>query len=363
MLDQLDIYFSMLTKACVKIDGATIGTCDQLHTSLTVPSGTGIRMLTVEMLEPGRVEIVDVKINGSSVRHLLYLSWTSDVVQKWQPCTALWEQNQTWHLPFGTPVSWWIDCVLEKIPQHMMGQDLSQYWDIMYPKRINLPSTFPPVVRDFFAKDFSFTAVAKNSDPVDRPWRELAIDPAEVTAIANQSMTLWKQGQFDSVIKREFDQDQYNRVDDPAWTAGRWEICKLLKWNSQTHMAEPAIDTDLLPEFFDWIKKFTHVHHAQINFLQPNSYIAPHRDFGPGDLLPDAPPRGCTQCYIPLQWQPGSYLKLAGAGILDTSRAWAINNADFTHSVVNTSNTVRSVLIVRADMQHNQHLLKNSTIL
>jgi hypothetical protein len=96
--------------------------------------------------------------------------------------------------------------------------------------------------------------------------------------------------------------------------------------------------------------------------LQPGSYIAPHRDFGKSRLEDSAIPAGCSQCYIPLQWTAGSYLKLAAAGIIgQDSRAWVINNDEFTHSAVNNSPHARSVLIIRADMQYNKHLLKETT--
>lgn len=360
MNDHIDIYFKQISPVRCFVDNKEVTIINQLHARINLPAKSGIRTLTLQLITPGRIEVADVVINNSSVRHLLYLSWTNDNDCYFQPCTALWETNQIWNLPFGTPISWWIDCVLSKIPQHLFGSDLTQHWDIWYPDRIELPAHFPPVVRDFFATDFSFTARQHTATHrMGLPVQELAIDTRSLTDIAEKAQDLFSSGKFDFVTTQNFAQDQYNQRDDPNWISSQWKICKLLKWNTDTCAAEPTMPTSLFPEFFSWISQFSHVHHAQINFLMPGGYIAPHRDFGENDAGPNPAPPGCNQCYIPLQWEPGSYLKLAGVGILDVGqRAWVINNAEFTHSVVNNSQTIRSVLIIRADMQYNKHLLK-----
>lgn len=363
MQDHIDIYFKQTPAPLTcTIDGVKVTVIDQVHACVKVPAKSGIRMLSLQLIDAGRAEIVDVRINGASVRHLLYLSWTASNNKKMQPCTAVWESDQTWYLPFGNPVSWWLDITLSKIPQHYFGKDLGATWDIWYPDRIELPDQFPTVVRDFFSTDFAFTVRPRDIDHrLGLPMQELTVDPAEIQPIANRAHELWQRGLLDSVVKQEFAQDQYNSQEDTNWQPGQWQIYKLMTWDPDLHAAKATVPESLFPEFFSWIKQFSHVHHAQINFLKPGSYIAPHRDFGERDQGADAPPAGCNQCYIPLQWEPGSYLKLAGAGILDTSRAWIINNAEFTHSVVNNSQSARSVLIVRADMQYNKHLLKEMT--
>jgi len=363
MIDCIEIFFDQVTSVTAKVDYQIVGHCNQLHSTIFVPAGTGLRCLTLQLDGPGRAEIKDVKVNGSSIRHLIYLSWTQKNLSRVQPCTAIWETDQVWCLPFGTPISWWIDCVLSQIPQHCLGQDLSQDWDIWYPDKLELPDTFPTLVRDFFNKDFGFTARHKHTDHrLGLPMQQLLIDSAELKPLASKSMQLWQQGDFDHVILKQFDQDQYNQRDHTAWVAEQWQICKLLVWNHAAGCAVPTVPTELFPEFFSWITKFSHVHHAQINFLQPGSYIAPHRDFGKRNIEDPTIPAGCSQCYIPLQWVTGSYLKLAAAGIIgQDSRAWVINNDEFTHSVVNNSQHTRSVLIVRADMQYNKHLLKETT--
>ena len=41
-----------------------------------------------------------------------------------QPATQLWQAGQIWILPFGFPVSAWLELTEQKIPANLFGQDI-----------------------------------------------------------------------------------------------------------------------------------------------------------------------------------------------------------------------------------------------
>ena len=88
---------------------------------------------------------------------------------------------------------------------------------------------------------------------------------------------------------------------------------------------------------------------CDIAFLKPGAYIAPHRD---------RDKNGHREFFIPLHSPPGNYIKFAGVESWDIKqRSCMLNIVDFTHCVVNTSNQVRSVMLIRCDVTKNTHLV------
>jgi hypothetical protein len=58
-----------------------------------------------------------------------------------------------------------------------------------------------------------------------------------------------------------------------------------------------------------------------------------------------------------LDYPDNNYIKLAGVGILDTSVAHIFDYTNITHCAVNNSDRRRFVLIMRCNIEKNQHLV------
>ena len=125
----------------------------------------GFHLLKLTTLTDTKVDIVKVLVDNCDLRKLLYLSWLEPVVGKRiQPATGWWEAGQTWILPYGNPVSNWINQVERKILNGLYGKNLfDSYW-FYYPTGTVLTNhKFPQIMHDFFQYNFDFTIIPKTN--------------------------------------------------------------------------------------------------------------------------------------------------------------------------------------------------------
>ena len=305
----------------------------------------GLHKLCLTSINPVKLEILQVFINDCSLRKMLYLGWIENSShEKFQPGTVIWEVGQTWHLPFGYPVSYWLELVETKFPNGELGKDLyEQYW-IYYPDRLIVDSTqFPKIITDFFLHNFNFTVIPKEKATVEKipymwykksiPQNLLELAGQEVVENINNSTTL-------SYIQRSENQEEFGDDFD-----SNWNVTWLYKRGKKLPIANdyPCVQSiiDLL-ELDCWT--------VFIGKLPPGDFIYPHVD----DTYNSDPEYinclGCTQLYIPLIWPQGNFIKFAGVGILPLAHDLLVINTDnFTHSVVNTSDQPRYALGIRAN--------------
>ena len=105
-----------------------------------------------------KLSIESIFLNGDNLRHLLYLSYVIDRSGKrHQPATTLWESGLVWTLPFGKPLSWWVDECNRQIDANEFGTDLYKDSFIYYPEPINIRSSHSRIIQDHFLQDFRFT--------------------------------------------------------------------------------------------------------------------------------------------------------------------------------------------------------------
>ena len=126
-------------------------------------SSAGLHILKLKNNTNKRFKILQVKVGDCDLRKLLYLSYLENQTgETFQPATEFWEENQTWVLPFGYPVSYWIEAVEQQITNGKFGQSLKDEFNFFYPASVKLATTkFPQMVRDFFEHNFNFTAINK----------------------------------------------------------------------------------------------------------------------------------------------------------------------------------------------------------
>jgi hypothetical protein len=321
----------------------------------------GVHLLKLCSRSNKRIGFVDVQLNRSSVRHGLYLSYLETASKKIQPCTEVWEPSQTWVLPFANPISYWIQCMSDNVPQHMFGQDLQKNYNISYPsKKINIPDTFSNVVKDFFAYDFDFfVAPAQQTNLRNQAVIPLNLDLTNADNIIKEYQSVKHLFYKTNSFTKNQSQNQYNTLESKHWKPGDWYYAALYSFDKDEKTYKYNLPKDSVPIIWEQINQWGIQDYVRVNIicLEPGGYAAPHKD--PSIRLETGNDNydGCCQLYIPLNIPDGNYIKLAGVGIIDTSRANAINITDILHCAVNHSSQPRYVLAIRCNIEKNTHLI------
>jgi hypothetical protein len=311
--------------------------------NITTPVDFGLHQLKIINCSDKRVTINQVSIDDSSLRKLLYLSWSTTAAgQRVQPCTELWERNQCWILPFGNPLSHWISVTETKIPNDYYGKDLNESFCIWYPDRLEIPNHYPRVIRDFFNHNFDFTVVSRSK--IDRrrvPYikfqGQLDADllAAATTEIIDNTDIVLTQGT--GYGQHADNQTEFNLADDKIWKRVWLKRREQPRSQQEQFAATWRLIDSLNLEFWS----------VFVGVLPPGGFIYPHTDNTTDKDLDNSPYVGCTQLYIPIQWPKNNYIKFSNAGILDmTSGPMIVNTDRFTHSVINDSDQYRYVLAI-----------------
>lgn len=305
----------------------------------------GLHKLSLTSLNPVKLEILQVFINECSLRKLLYLGWIENSDhEKFQPGTVIWEAGQTWHLPFGYPVSHWLELAEAKFPNGVLGTNLYEKYWIYYPDSMIVDSEqFPKIITDFFLHNFNYTVVPKETataEQIPYMWYKNTI-PQDLLALAGQEVV----NNIDNTTSEVYTQRLANQKEFGDKFNSNWSVTWLYKYGEKLSLADnyPHVQSiiDLLG--LDCWSVF-------IGKLSPGDFIYPHID----DMNKSKPEyvdyQGCTQLYVPLVWPEGSFIKFAGVGILPMEQElMVINNDTFTHCVVNTGNQPRYALGLRVN--------------
>jgi len=311
----------------------------------------GLHQLLINSLTDQRWQILNVIVNDSSLRKLLYLSWgCTDTAPHIQPCTEFWEPGMSWTLPFGSPVSYWLSLVESKIPNGEYGEDLANKYFIWYPDRVEIQGNFPPIIKDFFWHNFDFVATDKNQieftkipymrykHPISNDLIALATDDIDKNFNNIQQELLSYSVHQENLKEFDFYTDQHE-----------WKNIPLKKENGDCCY---SIELSNVWKLLDSLN--LSVLYAFIGVLPPGGFLYPHTD-DVHDYKNDT--TGCKLLHIPLQWPAGNWLKMSGSKALNLAEtgAMVINNNYFTHAIVNTSNRPRYTLILRTDSPINEY--------
>ena len=305
----------------------------------------GLHQLRINSWTNQRWQISNVTVNNSSLRKLLYLSWTSSETNAHlQPCTEFWEPGMTWILPFGFPVSHWLSLVESKIPNGEYGKDLSKKYFIWYPDRVKIQGAFPQTIKDFFWHNFDFVVADKNQMDLKKiPYMQYKYPISDdlialATTDINNNLDII-QGELMSYSGHQTNLAEFDFYTDQH----EWKNIPLKKENGSCYYVRE------LPNVWKLLDSVNlSVAYAFIGVLPAGGFLYPHID-DVHDLTHVT--IGCKLLHIPLQWPPGNWLKMSGAKALNLAEtgAMVINNNYFTHAIVNTSHRPRYTLILRTD--------------
>ena len=106
------------------------------HIIVKTEDDTGFFILKIISETDKKIQITKVLIDGASLRQLIYTSYgISPDKQFCYPCTDLYQRGVQWILPFVSPVSAWIDIMLEKVTPSVIGSTLYQVYNQSYPDK------------------------------------------------------------------------------------------------------------------------------------------------------------------------------------------------------------------------------------
>jgi len=309
----------------------------------------GVHQLSLQFTNDDQcIEISDVKLNGSSFKETLYLSYTQQPDQlPLQPSTSLQGTQQKWILPFGTPMGFWISLAQKKFANGEFGKNLYEKYNIMYPEILKLSDRFPSAVKSFYEQDFDFIVTARDEDlwklPV-YPLKNLHID-SKLMQSAHEEILL-KYQRILPVAGQDHDEKQ------PAnwtkfWVGDESPTVDLNTVVTKNEMPFTCALVDALG--------LTNLVSIYLGVLQPGGYIKPHMDNHP-DFIKSR--QGQCYVYLPLNWQPGNHFKVLGGPIFNDPIPYCVNNQGYVHCVVNDSDLPRTVIAVWADANSNLSLIK-----
>lgn len=322
----------------------------------------GVHLLKLYSLTSKKIEINEVQLDQASIRQAVYLSFLEDANgDRVQPCTATWEPGQIWTLPFGNPMSFWIESTLDRIPHGQYGQNLYKNFNIWYPSvKVDLPDNFSTAVKDFFKYDFGFLVRPRGVEHLrQQPVIPLNLDLSRTTKIVDEYQQLESMLISQNKLSKNQKQNQYNALENLNWSQDDWYYVSFYTYNQDTGQYYYPVDPELTPVLWNQIQEWGIRDYIRVNIicLEPGGYASPHKDASAAPETNNNQYDGCCQLYIPLDFPDNSYIKLAGAGIIDSARANAIDITNITHCAVNNSGRRRYVMIIRCNIERNQHLV------
>jgi hypothetical protein len=310
----------------------------------------GFHVLKLTSNANKRFSISNVRVGGCDLRKLIYMSYLeNEYGEKFQPATELWESKQTWVLPFGYPLSGWIESVEKKIPNNKLGQNLIADYLFYYPESVTLEDKkFPQIIRDYYKYNFNFTIIDRsNVNILELPFityqKQIPIDLLENAnneLLSNLEFIKSNGEEFDFGDQRKHNHNEFQKL----LPEKEWRIIRLHTKYKKLPICDkfPAMQKIIDSINVDYRQAF-------IGLLPPGGFIYPHIDDANLSDSNYDEYRGCTQLYIPLHWPSGASIKFAGAGIvsLESGKSVVVNNDHFTHSAVNASAQDRYVLAIR----------------
>lgn len=306
------------------------------------------------------LDIIDVKIDGNSIRNYLYLCFIDEKGKKTQPSTFISNSNQLWFLPLIYPYSSWISFILKHIPNGYYGNDLFKDFHFFFPERIKIKNTFNKVISDYFYYDNTYTIIDKKQagnwyDGSALPYQHLQFEYDKI-AITNEI----KQNIND--LKFDVDAPSQNKINREEFgNYEQWAVCYLIK-NSESNknlsIYEKSQSFKHLKHLYDFINRLpiANLNNFMIAVLPPNSFIYPHTDSANKMFQP----KGIASMYFNLEKVDGVFYKLGNVGLVPNNNGVLLNNKKYAHAVVNQGDKSRYVLIVTAvlDKEKLSTLLK-----
>lgn len=309
----------------------------------------GIHMLRLSLKEKTNIEIKDFRLDGVTIREYLYMSYLEIENKKYQPCTEIKEIGHSWFLPFANPMSLWYTLCTRKFSNKMFGTNLYEDHEIIYPNRCDPGPEYPKLIRDFFDTNFDFQVFKKSK--LDNFWHSTDIPYTKIQLDFNyQSIEDELFKNIDSVRQSHLEVISHRSLKGLK-NVDQWAITLTIGWNDKNNPTDwrdriiwPVMEKlPNLLKYYEWLStQVDEIYSANIGWMPPGGYGTPHIDIDyPCGWTDDY--IGLSNLYIPYRCTEGMLFKV-GNSYVPLDGPVAINNFNYTHSLVNNSKNLRLTL-------------------
>lgn len=298
----------------------------------------GINHITVELISSSEsmIKLTGLSYDNVSTRHTFYLAY-SVIDGKKKSNTWLDQNNKSIIIPFGNPISWWLGECASKIPNSLYGTNLYEEFEIFIPSVLEIDSTYPKLIQDFMKHNFDFHVFPKTTKKLhnkDIPWLKINLEYDEEELLDEFQKNIDK-------LNGDAPQNKYTRDDNSELDL--WQVSFAMDTTDSLNL---NYDPETFPCLVGLLKKIQSqgidIIHAFVGTVKAHSVVMPHSDdfYKHDERYADT--SGCSQFFIPIGWKQGNYFKFNGVGFIPwQDGAFIVNNSDFLHGSVNTSDSTR----------------------
>jgi hypothetical protein len=254
-------------------------------------------------------EIKDILLNGSSIKELIFTSWSTTNNDIYQPCTHV--RDAVWNIILHDNPAVFAERYKGQIPNGKFGKniinDMVQYIDMATPA----PEHLEDSLKNFFEHGFGVNYYKKD-------YKRL---PYSITDLKKDDEYL-----FSDIKKLHY---------KPVGVTGN----KHSQWFNATCDINHPDFSNIRSWLFD--NGLTGIVKMAVNLVKPAGYINLHLDdFG---IVEDR----SQVLYVPLFNTPDAKIKVAHAGVLPTNRVCILNSSKFVHGSYSMLTEDRYALIFR----------------
>ena len=323
----------------------TLLTSDLISTEIEI--GCGFCM--IELSSAHALQINDVKINGESIRELIYLSFLLENGKRLQPRTDITGSHHVWCMPIIYPLSAFFSFVQNILPHHYLGKNLFDHYDFYFPESVRISGKNPRLMQDYFFYDSHFSIVEKKdiktwNEDVKLPFLQVNFDFDEKNCL-EEIISNKKKLDFENHVPMQSKQNEIKYGLTKRWKTSYFiqnskdiDIDLLTNWRQRS-----TLDFTQWPFLYKLLEQVPaeNIVNAYVAELPSGSFITPHKDTKKGKYYKEH----CNAVlYLPLSCPEGVYFKFANFGLVNLLGNSIVNNANYSHAVVNDSTHDRFII-------------------
>jgi hypothetical protein len=275
-----------------------------------------------------KVEITDIKINNSSISHMIYTGYYTDQNgQLHQPGTAVWDKGGYFSIWLHTEIGTMLQRMLETIKNGDYGKNLFENYVLTVDRPHYTKDHWPEHIKSFFRTSHGPQWWPMNH--VDTPWMNCEIGRVDTAKLVNDLKTFCT----------------YNFEPRPGWRISQKKnkVCDL------PFIEIEDIESQTIKDFVLSIG-YSRLIDISVNEIDPGVYIDIHRDdyynFKAYPYL-----KGCKKFYWSCDGAEGVQFKLGRSGCLPHHRPLLINTIEHPHAVINEGSNTRTTIMAYGELK------------
>lgn len=290
--------------------------------------------------------MIDLFVDGDSTRELKYFSWVKNGDKKQCPCNYLNDPDHIWEMPMIFPLSSFFSSCFNKIKNGLWGQDLTEHFELYFPEKVTLPSTFPKILQDFFSEDLDFHVASKKSDwinDIEKPWQKINFDYDHDSLLAEIEKNIESIKDLEVVPGQTKDNEKYYGPRESVWK--RYDLIKKTP-AGESWQERSCINREHWPVLWNLLNQLPvkNISLVYLGELGPGGFIFPHIDCLWSSLSQST--TALNILYLPVQCDQGTMFKMGNVGLLPLDGSVLLNNKRFTHAIANTGTKTRYTISI-----------------